>query len=374
MKKLIIILFWLPQICKSQITLINDPNFERVLIDMKFDVPPIDGKVSTQGIQKIRTLDLSRKDITDITGISSFSNLVSLNLSHNPIENKKIDLSKLTHLEELDLSGQMVTKELLLNPNSPLRKLSLCNVSNQLDISSFPLNYFSWKWNFSSSKNVVEIKIPKTPYLVDEDGKINVYFFSCSRDGIRRGVSHNGKIYVQAKYQNNQLNGDVFIYKLTNANNLSDKNLIDVVNFKNDLAHGHSRNYSIYYLFGEVVEKWQYEKFKNHDELGIISYKNINQKFMDWCKLNLRDKNETKSLMEFLWSEGVAQLDCGSGENSIEYMFKPNIQTKTNAKYQVFSIFDEYFKPVFPSIDRMDEDWDDSFNYWYDKQKSFCGY
>ena len=78
--------------------------------------------------------------------------------------------------------------------------------------------------------------------------------------------------------------------------------------------------------------------------------------------------------MEFLWSEGVAQLDCGSGENSIEYMFKPNIQTKTNAKYQVFSIFDEYFKPVFPSIDRMDEDWDDSFNYWYDKQKSFCGY
>ena len=156
MKKLIIILFWLPQICKSQITLINDPNFERVLIDMKFDVPPIDGKVSTQGIQKIRTLDLSRKDITDITGISSFSNLVYLNLSNNPILNKKIDLSKLIHLEELDLSGEMVTKELLLNPNSPLRKLSLCNVSNQLDISSFPLNYFSWKWNFSSSRMLLK--------------------------------------------------------------------------------------------------------------------------------------------------------------------------------------------------------------------------
>ena len=69
MKKLFIILFWLPQICVSQITLINDPNFERVLIDMKFDVPPIDGKVSTQGIQKIRTLDLSRKDITIILPI-----------------------------------------------------------------------------------------------------------------------------------------------------------------------------------------------------------------------------------------------------------------------------------------------------------------
>jgi hypothetical protein len=123
-----------------------------------------------------------------------------------------------------------------------------------------------------------------------------------------------------------------------------------------------------------VVEKWQYEKFKNHDELGIISYKNINQKFMDWCKLNLRDKNEPKSLMEFLWSEGVAQLDCGDGANSIEGMFKPNPQTKINTKYQVFSIFDEYFKPVFPSIDRMDDDWDAAFNDWYDKQKSLCGY
>ena len=374
MKKLFIILFWLPQICVSQITLINDPNFERVLIDMKFDVPPIDGKVSTQGIQKIRTLDLSRKDITDITGISSFSNLVYLNLSNNPILNKKIDLSKLIHLEELDLSGEMVTKELLLNPNSPLRKLSLCNVSNQLDISSFPLNYFSWKWNFSSSKNVVEIKIPKTPYLVDQDGKINVYFFSCSRDGIRRGVSHNGKIYVEAKYQNNQLNGDVFIYKLTNANNLSDKNLIDVVNFKNDLAHGHSRNYSIYFLFGEVVEKWQYEILKDENDLGIITYKDINQtikqKFLEWCAANNKSNNKSKSLMEFLWLEGIVKLDCNM--DVTEDWFNPS--KKSGVKMQIFMVFDEYFKPIFPSIDRMDEDWDDSFNYWYDKQKSFCGY
>ena len=33
-------------------------------------------------------------------------------------------------------------------------------------------------------------------------------------------------------------------------------------------------------------------------------------------------------------------------------------------------VFDEYFKPVFPSIERMSDDWDDAFNYWYDKQKS----
>jgi len=105
-----------------------------------------------------------------------------------------------------------------------------------------------------------------------------------------------------------------------------------------------------------------------------ISTENLVSEFSLWCDANGKDEKKSKSLMEFLWSEGITQLDCGSGENSIEYMFKPNMQTKTNAKYQVFSIFDEYFKPVFPSIDRMDADWDDSFNYWYDKQKSLCNY
>lgn len=106
----------------------------------------------------------------------------------------------------------------------------------------------------------------------------------------------------------------------------------------------------------------------------VISTENVVGEFSRWCSENGKDETKSKSLMEFLWSEGVAQLDCGSGENSIDYMFKPNPQTKVNAKYQVYSIFDDYFKPVFPSIDRMDEDWDDAFNFWYDKQKSLCNY
>ncbi len=107
------------------------------------------------------------------------------------------------------------------------------------------------------------------------------------------------------------------------------------------------------------------------DEVTIDS---IKDEFTVWCDTNGKDETKPKSLMEYLWGEGIAQLDCGSGADSLEYMFKPNVQTKTNANYQVYSIFDEYFKPVFPSIDRMDAGWNDAFNYWYDKQKSLCNY
>jgi len=106
----------------------------------------------------------------------------------------------------------------------------------------------------------------------------------------------------------------------------------------------------------------------------VVSVGNVVGEFTMWCTENGKDETKSKSLMEFLWSEGVAQLDCGGGADSIEGMFSPTSERKTMTKYQVFSIFDEYFKPIFPSIDRMDDDWDDAFDYWYDKQKSLCNY
>jgi hypothetical protein len=106
----------------------------------------------------------------------------------------------------------------------------------------------------------------------------------------------------------------------------------------------------------------------------VVNAENVVDEFTKWCDENGKDETKSKSLMEFLWTEGVAQLDCGGGADSIEGMFSPTQERKTMTKYQVFSIFDEYFKPIFPSIDRMDDDWDDAFNYWYDKQKSLCNY
>jgi hypothetical protein len=104
------------------------------------------------------------------------------------------------------------------------------------------------------------------------------------------------------------------------------------------------------------------------DEIDV----DIVSDFEVWCDNNGKDSSKSKSLMEYLWGEGVAKLECDVDVTS--EWFEPNIRNKENRKIQLFSIFDDHFKPVFPSIERLDDDWDDAFNYWYDKQKSYCGY
>jgi hypothetical protein len=98
----------------------------------------------------------------------------------------------------------------------------------------------------------------------------------------------------------------------------------------------------------------------------------INNDFENWCSENGKDSSRPKILMEFLWSQDISKLECGI--DITEEWFSPNPRNKSNRSLQVFSIFDENFKKVFPSITQFDSEWDDAFNYWYDKQKSYCGY
>lgn len=102
----------------------------------------------------------------------------------------------------------------------------------------------------------------------------------------------------------------------------------------------------------------------------VVSVGNVVDEFSRWCSENGKDETKSKSLMEFLWAEGVVQLDCNIDITSD--WFEPSAKSRVNV--QIFMIFDEYFKPVFPSIDSMSGDWNDAFNFWYDKQKSLCNY
>ena len=94
--------------------------------------------------------------------------------------------------------------------------------------------------------------------------------------------------------------------------------------------------------------------------------------FETWCIDNNKDSSKSKNLMEYLWKEGVTVLDCNTDIS--EEWFEPTKENKSNRSLQLFSIFDDHFRTVFPTIQRSDSDWDDAFNYWYDKQKSYCGY
>ena len=102
----------------------------------------------------------------------------------------------------------------------------------------------------------------------------------------------------------------------------------------------------------------------------VINTENVVGEFTMWCNENGKDETKSKSLMEFLWGEGVVQLECNV--DITPDWFDPSSKGSVNT--QIFMVFDEYFKPVFPSIERMSDDWDDAFIFWYDKQKSLCNF
>jgi len=102
----------------------------------------------------------------------------------------------------------------------------------------------------------------------------------------------------------------------------------------------------------------------------VVSVENVVGEFTMWCNENGKDETKSKSLMEFLWGEGVVQLECNV--DITPDWFDPSSKGRVNT--QIFMVFDEYFKPVFPSIERMSDDWDDAFIFWYDKQKSLCNF
>ncbi len=146
---LLLLIFLIHGITTGQNTTIPDANFEQRLIDMAYDVPPIDGMVPTANINTITQLIVPNSSISDLTGIEDFLALEVLDISGNGISS--LDLSNNFLLKELytetnpipqlDLSGNvdleiirvgyMQLSELDLSSNIALTQLSCQN--NQID-------------------------------------------------------------------------------------------------------------------------------------------------------------------------------------------------------------------------------------------------
>ena len=105
---------------------IYDNNFERKLIDLKYD-DIIDGYVSKDGIKYCRELDLSKLGLFDLKGIEAFDSLRELNVSYNQLTS--IDLSKNTGLVKINIEYNQLTS-IDLSKNTKLVNLYVSN--NQL--------------------------------------------------------------------------------------------------------------------------------------------------------------------------------------------------------------------------------------------------
>ena len=113
-------------------TFIPDDNFEQAIIDLGFD-DILDDYVLTSNINEVGGLGLISKNISDLTGIEGFRDLLNLDLSGNNLS--FVDLSKNKVLRNVNLSGNQF-KSIDLTKNIELESLKIDNnYLTELDVS-----------------------------------------------------------------------------------------------------------------------------------------------------------------------------------------------------------------------------------------------
>lgn len=124
----------------AQHTLIPDANFEKTLIDLGLDSGAVDGKVLTANISNYTHLDVSSKNISNLTGIQDFLALTVLYCSKNQLTN--LDISKNFFLYDLDCSNNQLTSLDIIKNTSLIyldcssNKLSSLNVTKNTALIS----------------------------------------------------------------------------------------------------------------------------------------------------------------------------------------------------------------------------------------------
>ncbi|QCX01642.1 T9SS type A sorting domain-containing protein [Aggregatimonas sangjinii] len=120
----------------STATIIPDPNFEQALIDLGYDVGPINGSVPTANIQNVQTLDVFNRNISDLTGIEDFTSVTFINANSNNLT--RLDISENLNLESIGLNENNIT-ELDISANTNLIQLEINdNDLSALDLSQSP--------------------------------------------------------------------------------------------------------------------------------------------------------------------------------------------------------------------------------------------
>ncbi|MEE4116452.1 MAG: T9SS type A sorting domain-containing protein [Marinilabiliaceae bacterium] len=116
--------------CVLPRTYVPDDNFEQALIDLGYD-NEIDDYVTTFIISSVSSLNVSGKNIADLTGIEEFSDLGQLNCSNNLLTN--LDISQNTLLTYLNCSNNLLTYLDVRNDHNSI--LTTLDASNNSSLS-----------------------------------------------------------------------------------------------------------------------------------------------------------------------------------------------------------------------------------------------
>ncbi len=137
MKTLILwmMLLTIALVTNAQNVNIPDANFKNALISAGVDTSG-DGEISYAEAEAIKNLNVSEKDISNLTGINAFINLDTLNCISNQLTS--LDVSNNTALTKLWCSGNQLTS-LDISNNTALTELGcLGNQLTSLDVSNNP--------------------------------------------------------------------------------------------------------------------------------------------------------------------------------------------------------------------------------------------
>jgi len=118
----------------AQNTYVPDDKFEQALIDLGYDTT-LDDYVVTANISGVTSLDVSNKEISDLTGIEAFAALTNLVVSNNKLT--ALDVSTNTALTSLYLYAAGTLTSLDVSKNTALNYLNCAkNQLTSLDVSS----------------------------------------------------------------------------------------------------------------------------------------------------------------------------------------------------------------------------------------------
>lgn len=128
---------------EPKVILIPDPYFEAAL-GRSIDSNGINGNILVSDALNIISLDIHRKNISDLTGIESFENLEVLKVHDNLLTG--IDLSNNTNLTELNVAKNQL-QELFINSgrkllilNASINRIDTIDLSDLTDIIELKLN------------------------------------------------------------------------------------------------------------------------------------------------------------------------------------------------------------------------------------------
>ncbi|WP_298516743.1 hypothetical protein [uncultured Kordia sp.] len=160
-------------------TYVPDDNFEQALIDLGYDSGPLDDFVPTANISGVINLDITQKNISDLTGIADFAALEEIRFSQNQIQTidftsntnltfisaytgdlTSIDITGLTNLEEIYLQLHDLTS-LDISTNTALRILH-CNGN---DITSMNVSNNTLVELDCSGNDLATLDLSNTPAL-----------------------------------------------------------------------------------------------------------------------------------------------------------------------------------------------------------------